>query len=384
MRSTDKRGRERPPQRTREDERSLKAEGLTRRDLLRLAGATALVAACAPGQLAVPPATPTAAASRTPKPVRTLKVGHLARQLGNLVPQYEEVGPKHGVKFEISLFPDGASLLAALSTGDILLAAPTKVQLVQAMNRGVDLTMVCGYAGGYVTFITRKDSPITRGDVALQPGAWASFAGGGRVPAGRRVRIGVPTASLQYVSTLERLKAAGVDAEKDVEIVNVPFNEHVNALEAGQIDLAGALSLFAAVGLTQDKVKLFEHAKSTALGHFDVGFITTRKLAKERPDDLQDIVSAHYEAMQNIANNPTRGLAREVKYSELPEAVVRKSYEFLTFDHRVDVAAIRSTERVMRDLKLHTADLSGKVDEYVDLSFLANAAGKPVADVSRW
>ena len=84
-----------------------------RRDFLRLAGATALVAACAPGPLAVPPSTPT----RTPKPVRPLKVGHLARQLGNLVPQYDEVGPRHGVKFEVSLFPDGASLLAALSTG---------------------------------------------------------------------------------------------------------------------------------------------------------------------------------------------------------------------------------------------------------------------------
>ena len=351
----------------------------SRRTLLKLAGATALVAACGPaGQVAVPPSTPTSAPSRTPKPVRPLKVGHLARQLGNLVPLYDEVGPKHGVKFEVSLFPDGAALLAALSAGDVLLAAPTKVQLVQAMNRGVDLAMVCGYAGGYVTFLTRKDSSATPGDWKTLP---AARRGG---DAARRPRIGVPTASLQYVSTLERLKAAGLDAEKDVELVNVPFNEHVNALDAGQIDLAGSLSLFAALGLTQDKVKVFEHAKSTPLGPFDVGFITTRKLAKERPDDLQDIVSAHYEAMQNIMNDPTRGLAREVKYSELPEAVVKRSYEFLTFDHRVDVGSIRSTERVMRDLRLHTADLSAKVDDYVDLSFLAKAAGKPVADVGRW
>lgn len=337
----------------------------TRRELLRLAAAAAVVAACAP-------------AVTVPKPIRPLKVGHLARQLGNLVPQYEEVGPKHGVKFEVSLFPDGAALLAALSTGDILLAAPTKVQLVQAMNRGVDLAMVCGYAGGYITYITPKGSAATPGDWKTLPAAI------GRGPAGRRPRIGVPTASLQYVSLLEQLKANGIDAEKDVEIVNVPFNEHVNALAAGQLDMAAALGLFAAQGLVQDKVSLFLHATRTAIGHFEVGFITTRKLAKERPDDVQDIVSAHYEAMQNIANDPTRGLAREVKYSELPEAVVKRSYEFLTFDHRVDVAAIRSTERVMRDLRLHTADLSSKVDEYVDLSFLAKAAGKPVADVGRW
>jgi len=278
------------------------------------------------------------------------------------------------VKFEVSLFPDGAALLAALSTGDILLAAPTKVQLVQAMNRGVDLAMVCGYAGGYVVYVAYKDLQATPGDwrVAIRKG-----------PGAGRLRVGVPTASLQYVSLLERLKDAGIPQDT-VEIVNVPFNEHVNAIAAGQIDIAAALSLFAAQGLVQDKVKLFDHAKATPIGHFDVGFVTTRKLAKERPDDVQDIVSAHYEAMRNIANDPTRGLAREVKYSELPEAVVKKSYEFLTFDHRVDVAAIRATERVMRDLGLHTADLSAKVDDYVDLSFLAKAAGKPVADVGRW
>lgn len=342
-----------------------------------MAGAAALAAACAPG----PSASSAGAITPSPRPVRTLKVGHLARQLGNLVPQYDEVGPKHAVKFEVSLFPDGASLLQALSSGDILLAAPTKVQLIQAMNRGVDLTMVCGYAGGYVTFVTAKGLDV-------RPGDWGSLkAEAARMRAATRsapLTIGVPTASLQFVSLLERLKAAGIDAEKDVQIVNVPFVEQVNAIASGSIHLAAALSLFAAQGLVQDRVKLFAHATSTPIGHFEVGFITTRRLARERPDDVQDIVAAHYEAMRNIATDPTRGLAREVAYSQLPEAVVRKSYEFLTFDHRVDVAAIRSTERVMRDLKLHTADLSAKVDDYVDLSFLAKAAGKPVADVGRW
>lgn len=351
----------------------------SRRTLLKLAGATALVAACGPaGQVAVPPSTPSPAPSRTPKPVRPLKVGHLARQLGNLVTLYDEVGAKHGVKFEVSLFPDGAALLLALARGDILLAAPTKVQLVQAVDRGDDLAMVCGYAGGYVTFLTRKDSTAT-------PGDWKSLAAARRGgDAARRLRIGVPTASLQFVSTHERLKAAGLDAEKDVELVNVPFNEHVNALVAGQIDVAGALALFAAQGIVEDKVKLFEHAKNTSLGHFEVGFLTSRRLAKERPDDVQDVVSAHYEAMQNIMSDPTRGLAREVTYSGFTEPVVRKSYEFLTFDHRVDLAAVRATAKAMWDLKLTKQDLSGKVDEFVDLSFLAKAAGKPVADVGRW
>lgn len=337
-----------------------------------MVGATAAVAACAPVVSTPPAGSPTSRASRT------LKVGHLARQLGNLVPQYEEVGPKHGVKFEVSLFPDGAALLGALSRGDILLAAPTKVQLVQAVDRGEDLVMVCGYAGGYVVYVTRKDLQVAEG--------YWDFIKLSALPdvPKRRFKIGVPTASLQYVSLLEQLKANSIDPERDVEIINVPFNEHINALTSGQIDMAASLALFAAQGLVQGRVNRFKHAKDTALGHFDVGFLTTRRLAKERPDDLQDVIAAHYEAMRNITTDPTRGLAREVAYAQLPEEVVKKSYEFLTFDHRVDVAAIRSTAAVMWDLKLTKQDLSAKVAEYVDLSFLAKAAGKPVADVSKW
>jgi NitT/TauT family transport system substrate-binding protein len=354
----------------------------TRREFLRLSAASAValgLAACG-GQPSAPAATATAAAATTTaRPIRTLKVGHLARQLGNLVPQYDAVGLARGVKFEVSLFPDGAALLQALSTGDVLLAAPTKVQLVQSIARGVDVAMVCGYAGGYITFLTGKSLQVT-------PGDWAGVRtlAASRKAGGKPLRIGVPTASLQYVSTLERLKAAGIDAEKDVEVVNVPFNEHVNALAAGQIDMAGALALFAAQGLVADTVRLFQHAKDTPLGHFEVGFITSRKLARERPEDLQDIVSAHYDAMKNIVDDPTHGLAREVAYTQLPEAVVKRSYEFLTFDWRVDVDAIRRTERVMRDLKLHTDDLSAKIDAAVDLSFLAKASGKNVADVGKW
>lgn len=357
---------------------------LSRRALLRAAAAGAALAACGPAAIAPSPsptALSTAASPRpsTPKPIRTLKVGHLSRQLGNLVPQYEEVGPKHGVKFDVAFFPDGAALLQALSTGDILLAAPSKVQLIQSVDRGVDLVMVCGYAGGYIVYLAAKG-------VDVKPGDWVSVkaAAAAKKQRGGTFRIGVPTGSLQFVSTLERLKAAGLEDKKDLDLVNVPFNEHVNALAAGQVDMAGSLALFAAQGLNQDKAVLFEHAKTTPMGHFDVGFVTTKKLARERGAELQDVVAAHYEAMKAIVDDPTHGLAREVKYTELPEATVKRSYEFLTFDFRVDLGAIRGTERVMRDVGLHKADLSAKVADAVDLSFLAKASGKSEAELGRW
>lgn len=354
----------------------------SRRAFLRLGGfglaAAGLAACAAPSPSAAPTSAPKAAAPAAKKPV-DLRVGHLSRQLGNLVTLYPEVGPKHGVNFDVVLFQDGAALLQALSTGDVLLAGPTKVQLVQAMERGVDLVMIVGYAGGYATYIAGKG-------VNVKPGDWGSVksVAAERKAKGESFKIGVPTASLQHIILLQQLQAAGIDAAKDVEILNVPFAEHANAVGAGQLDMAGALALFGAAALLQDKASLFKHATDTPLGHFEVGFVTTRKLIKERPADIQAIVNAHYEAMTNIANDPTHGLAREVAYTELPEAVVKKTYEFLTFDPRVDVGAIRATEATMRQLGLHKEDLSGKVPEYVDLSFLAKASGKSVEALSTW
>jgi len=340
-----------------------------------------LSAACASP---APPARPTTAAA-DPKPTvaptktQTLKVGHLTRQLGNLVPLYPEVGPPRGVNFEVTLFPDGAALLQALSSGDVLLAAPTKVQLVQAMQRGVDLAMVVGYAGGYAVYLTAKG-------VQVQPDDWNSVKSLAAEKRGRgeSFKIGTPTGSLQHISLLQQLNAAGINAERDVEVVNLPFAEHVNVLGAGQVDMVGTLALFGAQALLQDKGTLFKHATNTPLKHFEVGFVTTRKLASERPSEIQAIVDAHFDAMKNIVDDPTHGLAREVVYTELPEAVVRRSYEFLTFDYRVDVEAIRGTEQAMRQTGLQKDDLSGKIGEYVNLQFLAKSSGKSVEELSRW
>lgn len=340
-----------------------------------------LSAACA---APAPPAKPTTAAA-DPKPTlapaktQTLKVGHLTRQLGNLVPLYPQVGPPRGVNFEVTLFPDGAALLQALSSGDVLLAAPTKVQLVQAMQRGVDLAMVVGYAGGYAVYLTAKG-------VQVQPDDWNSVKSLAAEKRGRgeSFKIGTPTGSLQHISLLQQLNAAGINPERDVEVVNLPFAEHVNVLGAGQVDMVGTLALFGAQALLQDRGTLFKHATNTPLKHFDVGFVTTRKLASERPSEIQAIVDAHFDAMKNIVDDPTHGLAREVAYTELPEAVVKRSYDFLTFDYRIDVEAIRGTEQAMRQTGLQKDDLSGKIGEYVDLQLLARSSGKTVEELSRW
>lgn len=375
--------------------REVSRRAFLRTSLLGMAGASLGVVGCgttapaaptaAPAKPTAAPAKPTAAvqqpAQQAPAASRavTIKVGHLARQLGNVVPRYQDVGPKHGINFDVVLFPDGAAVLGALTTGDILLGAPTKVQLVQAVQRGVDAVMLVGYDGGNNVFIANKS-------VDVPPGDWAALKAfaARKKSQGGQFRIGVPSSSLQHITLLQILQANGIDAQKDVEIVNVPFPEHANAVGNGQLDMAGAIPLFAGMAVQQGSSVVFKHANDTPLRHFDVGFITTRKLIDERPQEIQAIVNAHHEIMAGILADPTRGLATEVKYTELPEATVKKAYEFLTFDFRVDVQAIRGTEAAMRQIGLQREDLSGKIPEAVDLSFLSRASGKSVAELSTW
>lgn len=362
--------------------------GVTRRDFLRLAGLSALgagLAACSSngGASSTPAsqATGTSGGGATvaPPPVQTLKVGHQARQLGNIVSLYPEIGPQNGVNFDVVIFPDGAAMLNALTTGDILMAGITKIQLVQAMDRGVDLVMLLGYAGGYAVFVTGNDVPVPAGDwKALKDYAAQKKA------KGETFKLASSGSSLQdgYLAWL--LKRNGIDAQKDVEVVNVPFADHARVLELGQADMAAMVALFAAQALSQNKGKLFLHATNTPAGQFEVGFVSSRKLLTEKPEAVQPLVNAHFAGVKRIVEEPGHGLARDAKYAELPEPIMQKTYEFLRFDYRVDLAAIAGMEKMLREVGWTKGDLSGKLKQYVDLSYLAKASGMGVDQLSKW
>jgi len=291
-----------------------------------------------------------------------------------------DVAPKYNLKYEIKDFADSTAALRALEQGELEIANTTSQHLVRALTEGIDVVWVAGWGGGYNVLVAGKAFDVpARNPAALKATVTA------RKAASNMVKIGTPTGSLQHAKLIGYLAAAGIDADKDVQIVNIPFPNHPRALEAGEIDMAMTLAGFGALAIDKSGGRLVAHVFDAASGKQEIGFIVARKLIQQKPDLVQRIVSSHVEAMKLFLGNMDKQIEYEKKYSRFPPSVVEMAERnFLRYDYRTNVADLKAMAKDMQKLGWAKDDLSGKIDGTLDFSFLTKATGQSAADLSRW
>jgi NitT/TauT family transport system substrate-binding protein len=202
---------------------------------------------------------------------------------------------------------------------------------------------------------------------------------------GKPITIGVPTGSLQHAKLLFYLKSIGVDGERDTQIVNIPFPNHPRVLEAGEVDMAMTLCVFGAIAMDKGDAKLVRHLFGDESGKQEIGFIVNRKLMRDKPALVQNIVSSHVEAMKMFMGNPDRQIELERKYSRLPDAVIAmQERQFLKYNYRTNVADLKAMAKELRELGWVKENYSDRVDKYVDFTFLAKATGQSPDQLSTW
>jgi hypothetical protein len=100
---------------------------------------------------------------------------------------------------------------------------------------------------------------------------------------------------------------------------------------------------------------------------------------------VQRIVNSHVEAMKLFVGNMDKQVEYEMKYSRFPESVVNTAErQFLRYDYRTNVVDLKSMAKEMQQLGWAKEDLSPRIDNAVDLRFLAKATGQSVDALSRW
>jgi hypothetical protein len=89
--------------------------------------------------------------------------------------------------------------------------------------------------------------------------------------------------------------------------------------------------------------------------------------------------------MKSFMGQPDKQIEFERKYSRLPEPVIAmQERDFLRYNFRTNIADIKAMARELHQLGWVKEDFSSKVDNFVDLSFLAKASGLSAADLSSW
>jgi NitT/TauT family transport system substrate-binding protein len=312
------------------------------------------------------------------RPDDTVRYGTAIGAVGALRMVLPSVEKKYGLKYDVKDFRDSTSQLLALDQGELDIANTTSQHLVRAISEGIDIVWILGWGGGNNVLVARKGFEAAD-DAALTAVIMA------RKRQGKPVTVGVPTGSMQHAKLLFYLKSLGIDGERDTEIVNVPFPNHPRALEAGEIDMAMTLYIFGVIAIDKGDAKLVRHLFGDQFGKQEIGFIVRRRLARDKPEFVQRIVSSLAEAMDMFMGNTDLRIELEQKYSRLPDAVVAmQERQFAKYDYRTNVADLKAMAKELRDLGWVKEDYSDRVDKHLDFTFLAKATGQSPAQLSTW
>jgi ABC-type nitrate/sulfonate/bicarbonate transport system substrate-binding protein len=300
--------------------------------------------------------------------------------LGALRVAMADVEAKHKLKYEYKEFNDSTAALLALEQGEVDVANTTLQHLVRAMDEGIPVVWVAGWGGGYNVVIA---APALR----LKKGDWKALAelAKKRNAEGKPLKIGVPTGSMQHLKLSVALKGAGIDPDKDVSVVNVPFPNHPRAVEGGEIDMAMTLAVFGALSINSGKGALFDHVFGGQAGKQEIGFIVRRDAVEKHADYVQRIVASHHEAMKGFVNDVPRQIQLELKFLKLPEPVIAMvQRDFLRLSYRTNLPDIALMARQMHAIGWAKKDQAGEIGKFVNLSFLEKASGEESADLGKW
>jgi NitT/TauT family transport system substrate-binding protein len=300
--------------------------------------------------------------------------------LGALRTTLPDIGKKSNLNYEIKDFPDSTAVLLAVEQGGLVIGNTTVQHLVRSISEGIPVKWICGWGGGYNVLVAHKDLGLKPEDEA---GLKALVEA--RKKQSKPLTIGVPTGSLQHAKLAVYLKSLSIDPEKDVQITNIPFPNHPRALQAGEVDMAMTLSGFGALAISKGDAYLYMHLYGDKFGKQEVGFIVADKLIQTNPALVQKIVQSHVDAMNLFIGKPDKQVEYEKKYSRFPEPVVEMNErKFLHYDYRTNIDDIKKMARELHELGWAKQDFSGKVDSYIDLSFLSKASAKSTAELSKW
>ncbi len=310
----------------------------------------------------------------------TVRHGIQRGALASLRVAMADVEAKHKLKYEYKEFNDSTAALLALEQGEVDVANTTLQHLVRAMDEGIPVVWVAGWGGGYNVIIA---GPA----LGLKSGDWKGLAelAKKRNGEGKPLKIGVPTGSMQHLKLTVALKAAGLNPDKDVSVVNVPFPNHPRAIEGGEVDMAMTLAVFGALSINSGKGALFDHVFGKDAGKQEIGFIVRRDAIEKRRDYVQRIVASHHEAMKGFVDDVPKQIQLELKFLKLPEPVIAMvQRDFLRLSYRTNMSDIALMAKQMHGVGWAKKDQSGEVAKFLDLSFLEKASGEKAADLNKW
>ena len=218
---------------------------------------------------------------------------------------YEGLAPE-GVEFEVVQFDTSPDIKNAVVSGNIDFGVAGIPSAVSGTAAGQDVVVVAAAADGGSGIIGREGLDGVE-----------QLAG---------LTVGYPQGSSQEILLRLTLDAAGMDADEDLELVNLPFSDMAAALAAGRIDAFASAELGPSTALQAGAVEVTS-PYDTPVGRVNIGLYTTGALIEEDPELVQQVVDTHVRATEQMAADPQAWADGVVAEFGIDQAVVETATE---------------------------------------------------------
>jgi sulfonate transport system substrate-binding protein len=277
------------------------------------------------------------------------------------------IGPfaeKHGLKTEILPFATNGEMQNGLRSGSAQLGQlGLQSPAILADQGATDVKVIFGYATGAHNLIVRKAAGIK---------SWKDLEGKtiGRAP-------GTFTGVLLTLAAQDN----NVDLSK-VKLVNTTAvgTAELQALKSGDLDGLAMYSPIidrAVVEGYAEYPSCCDILSTKKFGRGNQIYAATTSFLADRATVVR-LLKAYLESEEFYLKNPEKALEVTGQFTGVPGPVLVEASKHFAWDHRVDLQAAVNVAKEGPAFGFTKTDTSAKVPSLFDLSFLAEATGKPI------
>lgn len=288
------------------------------------------------------------------KPVQ-VKVGTWKTAQTILPYFYDQFDPEN-YELEVLPFTNPGDQKAALLAGELDMTGTTLVTAISAAAAGEPIKVVCSLCNKCSALVVGKDSGIEQ--EADLKGKTIAYVPG----------------TMHHALLLDVLERAGLDAEKDVELVRIDFFDMGQALADGTIDAFCSGEPYPSDAVLKGYGRVLSYPYfDDSISTINAGMIVTEDTIKNNPELVQALVNAHMKATDYLKENQDVWFDKSYEFGTTKE-IMEISAQNIELCGDIDEAFIQHTKNLAQKMKeLGIINEVPDVDAMFDLSFLENA-----------
>jgi NitT/TauT family transport system substrate-binding protein len=302
----------------------------SRLGVLLLLAVSLLTAACGGGGDTATSSQPTAGSEQKQYKI---KVGTL-RQPHLFAPAFYEKFLPANVKMETVLFANSTEIKTAVITGSVDFAVTGITAALEGAAQDEPFRVLASAADGASAIVAKAGKGIAK------------------VTDLKGKKIGYVVGSAQDILLRLTLRDAGLDADKDVELVKVGFSDMANALDRGDIDAFSGAETGPSDAITRGVGQLVVHPYDTKMKMINIVFGTSQAMIDKDRDLVRTMVEVHAKATDYMKANPTEWADGVVKAYNFPAQSLDLALKNIQLRWGVDDAYMAQTRVLGEQLEI--------------------------------